>query len=311
MRKEAQAIARSVYSKARVLTKLHSNGLSAEDNLVDSGRSCSTRLIRLKRRVFLVCFSLLCLSFAPAKSVISAPTAKDYKQFLGGVSFPYCDDIFDIPKFVDLQRKGSITGTISRAIFDGEEAKAVVFGLGAGGNCSYFRTSSGVIHKISFGKSSILYNGEPAKYRLKPPSEGITAFVDSNGKMHTIKYLHGQPAQTASIQKIPDGEYRYAFFQGDFIPIEIKRGQYRGFVRIPGKPAGPEGEGFGPWKPISKSGFRYVRKGVIYNPSTPKTPYWCSREASGWQPFSREYPRLFCTSAGLTSIMPATFKGMF
>jgi hypothetical protein len=39
MRKEAQAIARSVYSKARVLTKLHSNGLSAEDNLVDSDLS--------------------------------------------------------------------------------------------------------------------------------------------------------------------------------------------------------------------------------------------------------------------------------
>ena len=201
------------------------------------------RLIRLKHRLFLVCFSLLCLPFAPAKSVISAPTAKDYKQFLGGVSFPYCDDVFDIPKFVDLQREGSLTGSIRRAIFDGEEAKALVFGIGAGGNCSYFCTSSGVI-------------------------------------------LHGQPSQTASIQKISDGKYLYAHFVLDGFELS-------------------------PWKPISTSGLRFVRNGVIYNPMTPKTPYWCSQGAPGWQPFSREYPILFCTSNGLTSVKPANFKGMF
>lgn len=140
-----------------------------------------------------------------------------------------------------------------------------------------------------------------------PSSEGITAFVDSNGKMHTIKYLW-QPSQTASIQKIPDGEYRYAFFLGEFVPIEIKGGQYREFVPT----AGPLGEGFGPWKPISQSKLRFVRNGVIYNPSTPRTPYWCSEDAPGWQPLGfRNIYRLFCTSEGLTSIMPDNFKGMF
>jgi hypothetical protein len=150
----------------------------------------------------------------------------------------------------------------------------------------------------------------------------ITGVISNNGRNpilepQNITFLEGTQYNSTTSQtskpssKIADGEYRYAFFRGEFIPIEVKGGQYRGFAIIPGKPAGIESEGFGPWKPISKSGLRFVRKGVIYNPSTPKTPYWCSREASGWQPFSREYPRLFCTSAGLTSIMPATFKGMF
>jgi len=268
MMKEAKTFARQVYINARAVISLHSNGLRPEDNLVNSGRRCSMRLIRLKHRLFLVCFSLLCLPFAPAKSVISAPTAKDYKQFLGGVSFPYCDDVFDIPKFVDLQREGSLTGSIRRAIFDGEEAKALVFGIGAGGNCSYFRTSSGVI-------------------------------------------LHGQPSQTASIQKISDGKYLYAHFQGEPDYLEVKGGNYRGWVPIPGKLLVLDGFELSPWKPISKSGLRFVRNGVIYNPMTPKTPYWCSQGAPGWQPFSREYPILFCTSNGLTSAKPANFKGMF
>jgi hypothetical protein len=241
----------------------------------------------------------------------TTPTAKDYEQFLGGVSYPFCDKDFDIPRFVDLQRKGSLTGAIRRAIFDGEEAKALVFGIGAGGNCSYFRTSSGVIHKISFGKLSIVYNGKPIKERLKATSEEILAFVDNNGRKHTIKYLHGQLSQTTSIEKIANGKYLYAHFQGEPDYLEVKAGKYRGWVPIPGKPAGLDGFELSPWKPISKSGLRFVRKGVIYNSSTPKTPYWCSREASGWQPFSREYPKLFCTSDGLTSIIPANFKGMF
>ena len=241
----------------------------------------------------------------------ATPTAKDYEQFRGGVSVPECDHDFDIPRFVDLQREGGFAGAINRAIFDGEEAKELVLGVGAGGSCSFFSTSSGAIHKIRSGKLRFTYNGKPIKKLLSPPNERITAFVDSNGKKHSIKYLYGQLSQSPSIQKIPDGDYRYAFFQGEFIPIEIKGGQYRGFVTIPGKPAGIESEGFGPWKPISHSGLKSVRKGVIYNPSTPKTPYWCSQNAPGWQPFSRRYPILFCTADGLTSVMPDNFKGMF
>jgi hypothetical protein len=241
----------------------------------------------------------------------ATPTAKDYEQFRGGVYFPFCDTDFDIPRFVDLQRKGSLTGLIRPAIFDGEEANALVFAIGAGSNCSYFRTSSGVIHKISFGKSSITYNGKPANYRLKTPSEGITAFVDSNGKNHTIKYLHGQTSQAASIQKISDGKYLYAHFRGEPDYLEVKGGNYRGLVRIPGRPVVLDGFEIGPWKPISQSGLRSVRKGVIFNSSTPKTPYWCSQNAPGWQPFSRRYPILFCSADGLTSVMPDNFKGMF
>jgi hypothetical protein len=253
--------------------------------------------------------SLICLSFIPAKSVISAPTAKDYEQFRGGASVPECDRDFDVPTFVDLQRKGSLTGAIGRAIFDGEEANTLTLGVGAGGSCEYFRTSSGKIHKIRSGIRPT-YNGKLFKKLLTPPNERISIFVDSNGRKHTIKYLYAPLSQTQSIEKIADGKYLYAHFQGEPDFLEIKGGKYRGLVLIPGK-VGIESVGLGPWQPISKSALKFVRKGVIYNPMTPKTPYWCSQEASGWQPLSRKNPILYCTSKGLTSVMPENFRGMF
>jgi hypothetical protein len=264
----------------------------------------------LFHRQFLVCLSLICLSFIPAKSVISAPTAKDYEQFRGGASVPECDRDFDVPKFVELQRTGSLTGAIGRAIFDGEEANTLTLGVGAGGSCEYFRTSSGAIHKIRSGKLLSTYNGMPIKKILNPPNERISTFVDSNGKKHTIKYLRVPLSQTRSIEKIADGKYLYAHFQGEPDFLEIKGGKYRGLVDMPGKVG--IGFGLGPWQPISKSALKFVRIGVIYNPNTPKTPYWCSEEAPGWQPLRtvKKYI-LFCTSEGLTSVMPENFRGMF
>ena len=259
----------------------------------------------LFHRQFLVCLSLICLSFIPAKSVISAPTAKDYEQFRGGVSVPECDRDFDVPTFVDLQRKGSLTGAIGRAIFDGEEANTLTLGVGAGGSCKYFRTSSGKIHKIRSGIRPT-YNGKLFKELLSPPNERISAFVDSNGRKHTVIHQYGQLFQTLSIEKISDGQYLLAYYQGESDLLEIKGGNYRGLVRIPGKPAGPESLGLGPWQPISKSALGFVRKGVIFNPSTPRTPYWCSQDAPGWQPQARGFKNhiLYCTSEGLTSINP-------
>jgi len=272
----------------------------------------SMSLEKINHRQFLLYLSLICLSFIPAKSVISAPTAKDYEQFRGGASVPDCDFYFDVPKFVELQRTGSLTGAIGRAIFDGEEANTLTLGVGASGSCEYFRTSSGSIHKIRSGIRPT-YNGMPIKKILNPPNERISTFVDSNDRKHTIKYLFSPPSQAQSIEKIADGKYLYAHFQGEPDFLEIEGEKYRGLVHIPGKPVGLENIELSPWQPISKSALKFVRKGVIYNPSTPKTPYWCSQEASGWQPHIRgfENPILYCTSEGLTSIMPENFRGMF
>jgi hypothetical protein len=240
----------------------------------------------------------------------ATPTAKDYEQFRGGVSVPDCDFYFDVPKFVELQRAGSLEGAIGRAIFDGERSNTLTLGVGAGGSCEIFRTSSGAIHKIRSGIRPT-YNGIPIKKLLNPPNERISIFVDSNDRKHTIIYLYTPLSQIRSIEKIADGTYLYAHFRGEPDFLEIKGGDYRGLVRIPGRPVWLDGMELGPWKPISQSGLRFVRKGVIFNSSTPKTPYWCSQNAPGWQPFSRRYPILFCTADGLTSVMPDNFKGMF
>lgn len=148
----------------------------------------------------------------------------------------------------------------------------------------------------------------------------ITGVISKYGRNpvlepQNITFLEGtqdKPAVSQSTRpsrKIPDGEYFVFYYVGDSDYIEIKGGVYRGWVRIPGGPLGPSGLELGPWKPISQSGLSFVRKGVIYNPSTPETPYWCSQDAPGWRPLVRNFkdPRLFCTSNGLTSL-PDNFK---
>lgn len=148
----------------------------------------------------------------------------------------------------------------------------------------------------------------------------ISSYVNSPIlEPQNITFLEGTQYNSASsqtsipsnkIEEIADGKYLYAHLQGDPDVLEIEGGSYRGFVDMPGKVG--IGYGFGPWQPISKSALKFVRKGVIYNPNTPKTPYWCSKEAPGWQPLRTvKNSRLFCTSEGLTSIMPDNFKGMF
>lgn len=135
-------------------------------------------------------------------------------------------------------------------------------------------------------------------------------FVDINNIKHTIEHLSAKISQRQPIEKIADGYYRYAEFNGEPDFIEVKEGKYRGLVLIPGK-VGIESVSLSAWQSISKSDLKFVRIGVIYNSSTPKTPYWCSKEAPEWQPLSRKTPIIYCTSKGWTSLKPETLRVIF
>ncbi|MFM7888438.1 MAG: hypothetical protein ACKPCM_17485, partial [Pseudanabaena sp.] len=103
------------------------------------------RLKEINHKQILLWLCLMCISFMQAKSVISAPTSEEYEQFRGGVYVPECDPDFDIPKFIEIQRKGGLTGGIGQARFDGEEAKTLLLAVGGGGNCTYYKTNNGKI----------------------------------------------------------------------------------------------------------------------------------------------------------------------
>jgi hypothetical protein len=105
-------------------------------------------LKKLSHRQVILGLSVICLSFVQTKSAISLPTAKEYEQFRGGVDFPDCDHYFDIPKFIAVQREGGLTGKIGHARFDGEEAKSFTLAVNSG--CEYYRTKSGILHKVGF-----------------------------------------------------------------------------------------------------------------------------------------------------------------
>lgn len=263
----------------------------------------------INRRQVLFCLSLVCLSLTQAKPAISAPTLEEYEQFRGGVYVPECDPDFDIPKFLEIQKKGGLTGAIGWASFDGEEAKSLLLAVGGSGSCTYYRTNSGKIHKVARFGRYFGYNGKPIKRLLSLPNIRDSIFIDSEGGKHTIEHLSAPLSQTRSIEKIPDGKYLYAYFNGEPDFLEIKAEKYRGLVLIPGK-VGIESVTLSPWQAISESTLKFVGNGVIYNPNTPKTPYWCSQKASGWQPLSRKAPVLYCTSEGWTSTMPENFRGM-
>jgi hypothetical protein len=93
---------------------------------------------------------------------------------------------------------GSRTGDggIYRALFDGEAAEALLFARGGSGNgCTYFRTSRGIIHKISLGYDvrtrpwtwSINYNGSPGRLRSSTNVDVMnSSFFDSNGVQHSF-----------------------------------------------------------------------------------------------------------------------------
>lgn len=175
--------------------------------------------------------AFICLSLIQVKSVISAPIMKEYEQFRGGVSFPDCDDYFDIPKFIAVQREGGLTGLIGQARFDGEEAKSLVLAVNSG--CTYYRTKSGIIHKVArFKSGSYFYNGKPIKYLLSPPNLKDSIFLDDKGMKHTIEHLDTTLSQspktlissTNSSGKILDGWYL-----GDLASeaiIEVRGNQY-------------------------------------------------------------------------------------
>lgn len=146
---------------------------------------------------------------------MSAPTAEEYEQFRGGVYDPECDSYFDVPKFIEIQKRGrSLTGSIIQARFDGEEAKALVFAVAAGGNCTYYRTNGGKIHKVARFGRHFGYNGKPIKKLISPPNEINAIFIDSNGIKHTIdrfrfNTLTVKSFATLSIDKLPDANYKY------------------------------------------------------------------------------------------------------
>jgi hypothetical protein len=216
---------------------------------------------KLIHRQVLIGLSFICLSLIQAKSAISVPTATEYEQFRGGVYFPDCDDYFDIPKFIAVQREGGLTGLIRQVRFDGEEAKSLVLAVNSG--CTYYRTKSGKIHKVAtFRSGSSFYDGKPIKKILSSPNPKDFVFLDSKSVKHTIEHLDQERSQ--SVSRIPNG--RYVGESPSDAVIEIKNNQYCGANFVTDKME---------CHPISD--LKYIKPGVVQL-GNEENGYFCSEK---------------------------------
>jgi hypothetical protein len=146
-------------------------------------------IVDTNRSQTLLALSLISLFLIEAKPAQSAPTAAEYRQFRGGAYEPTCDRDFDIPLFVEIRRH------IGRARVDGEEAKFLVVAVGGYGNCTYYRTKRGKIHKIAYFRRQFDYNGKPAKLLSVTATEekSVFVFLDRKGIKHTIEKFGDPP----------------------------------------------------------------------------------------------------------------------